>query len=798
MNNNERIALSFGPAVEGGRHHIEGSGGGHAALDDSAELSYPSSGAVTDMQLSPQPQAKPLNVPQALAQALEFHRQGRLAEAERLYASILAVRPDHFDALQMMGVVKLARGQPAEALQLIAAAMRARKPSPQVLLNYGLALNALDRHTEALDTFDQAIKLKSRFAEAHNNRAAVLAAMGRDEEAIEAYRKAVAIAPAYAEAHYNLGNVLRTQGRHDDAVRSFDRALSLRPKYADAHNNRGTVLMTLGRVEEALASFERALAIEPGHANALGNRYSALSALNRFEEALAAPQHAAAGFSERAEDHYNSGKILTELNRYADAVASHRQALAIKPDYADAAFAVCTAELPILYSDEAEIDRQRAAYEQNLKALCQSVEAGRLGGDLIKAMSVNQPFLLAYQGRNDRDLRALYGALSCRIAAQGSPAAMLHAPTAPGEKIRVGVVSSFFYLHSNWKIPIKGWLGQIDRTRFEIVGYHIGSTRDAETEAAAAMCDKFVHRQLTADGWRREILSDAPHVLLYPGLCMDNISAQLAAQRLAPVQITSWGHPETSGMPTIDYFLSSDLMEPPDAADHYTERLVRLPNLSIYYEPENLAPAPMSRAELGMRPDASVFWCGQSVYKYLPQYDQAFPRIAKEYRDCQFAFIRHSGGEGVNELFQRRLEQAFAEHGLNAADHCLFLSRLGASQFVSAIGLCDVFLDSIGWSGCNSTLESLPHDLPIVTMTGPLMRGRHSAAILKMMGVTDTVAGTLDEYVAIAARLASDSAERQAVSERIAANKHRVYRDRACITALEDLLERSVRQGGAR
>jgi predicted O-linked N-acetylglucosamine transferase (SPINDLY family) len=121
------------------------------------------------------------------------------------------------------------------------------------------------------------------------------------------------------------------------------------------------------------------------------------------------------------------------------------------------------------------------------------------------------------------------------------------------------------------------------------------------------------------------------------------------------------------------------------------------------------------------------------------------------------------------------------------------LSRLSAGQFVAALGLCDVFLDSIGWSGCNSTLESLPHDLPIVTVAGSLMRGRHSAAILQMMGVTETVAASVDDYVTIAARLARDADERRAISRRIADSKHRVYRDRACIAALEELLERAVR-----
>jgi protein O-GlcNAc transferase len=741
----------------------------------------------------PLPKAPASSVAPALAQALQFHQQGRLAEAERLYAEVLAARPDHVDALQMMGLIKLAKGEPAAALQLVSAAMQGRKASPQILLNYGIILNALDRHQEAVESFDAAIKGKSKFAEAHNNRGAALAALQRDEEALQSFRKALAIKPDYAEAHYNNGSSLRTLGRYEEALKSLERALALRPNYFKAHNNRGTVLEAMTRHAEALAAYERALAINPNFTEARTNRTRVLCLLERFDEALASFEQALALNPQDADAYYNRGRVYIDLNRNDDALADFRQALALKPDFAEPRFAGVFAELPILYSDEAEITRRRLAYERALRALCDDVAAGRVHGDLIKALAVKQPFLLAYQGHNDRDLQTPYGGLVQAIVNERYGASDLPPPPTSSEPVRVGIVSSFFYLHSNWKIPIKGWLSQLDRKRFKLFGYHVGARRDAETDIAAGLCDRFVHKTLDVAGWRREILADAPHVLIYPGLWMDTVSFQLAAQRLARVQCNSWGHPETGGMTTLDCFFSSDRMEPPDAAGHYTEELVRLPNLSIYYEPVDVGPVAMTRAELGLRSDAAVFWCGQSVFKYLPQYDAVFARIAKEAGNCQFVFLRHSGGPPVNALFQKRLDRAFADVGLKAADHCVFLTRLSQSQFVAAMGQCDMFLDSIGWSGCNSALESLAHDLPIVTLRGELMRGRHSAAILEMMGVEDTIADTIDDYVAIAARLASDRQARGALSRRIADNKHKLYRDRACVSALEDFLDRAAR-----
>ena len=126
---------------------------------------------------------------------------------------------------------------------------------------------------------------------------------------------------------------------------------------------------------------------------------------------------------------------------------------------------------------------------------------------------------------------------------------------------------------------------QIDREKFQVFGYHTSAKQDAETKQASALCDRFLQGPLSIDDWRKAILNDAPDVIIYPEVGMDPVSRQLAAQRLAPVQCNSWGHPDTSGMPTLDYFLSSDLMEPPDASDHYSEKLIRLPNLSIYYDP---------------------------------------------------------------------------------------------------------------------------------------------------------------------------------------------------------------------
>jgi protein O-GlcNAc transferase len=536
--------------------------------------------------------------------------------------------------------------------------------------------------------------------------------------------------------------------------------VALRPNSAGARNNSGNVLRAVGRLDEAIAQYDVVLRIDPHFFMA----------------------------------HYNRGMALRGQNRIGQAKQSFSRAYSLKPDFLEAEFAMGMAELPVLYETAAEISDRRAAYAERLAKLCRDVEIAGAPEASAGAVGSHQPFYLPYQGFNDRELQASYGALVGTIMSSKYPAPTLPRRSAATEPIRLGIVSGFFRLHSNWKIPIKGWLRQLDRERFHITGYYTAAERDAETETAAALCNRFVQGPLSLDAWRRTILDDAPHVLLYPEIGMDKTTAQLAAQRLASVQCCSWGHPVTSGFPTMDFFLSSDLMEPPDGQMHYTEKLIRLANLSIYYEPNESRSDPIERSALGLRSGAIVYWCCQSLPKYLPQYDQVFARIAREVGDCQFTFIEFAGNSQINEIFKARLDRAFSEVGLRAADFCVMLPRLDPGSYISALGQCDILLDSIGWSGCNSTLESLVHNLPIVTMTGELMRGRHSSAILGMMGIFETTAQTVDQYVSMAVALGRNAERRTALAARIASNKHRVYRDSACVTDLEEFLVAAVKQ----
>jgi protein O-GlcNAc transferase len=734
---------------------------------------------------------------QTLAAAMTHYRAGRLAEAERLYRRACDDDPNNARAFHLRGVVAHQLGRP-DAASLLGRAVTLDPDFAEAHNDRGVILAANGSFADAIPCFERAVALNPGYIEARNNLGRGLRSLGRLDEALVQFEQVLKGAPDSPLAHFNLGSAFELAGQRPNAEKHYRSAIALRPDFVDAHLHLAALLQNSDRLPEALAHAERAVGLRPDSAGARNNFGNILRSLGRREEAIA-QYEAALGLEPNSfMAHYNCGVALRGETRIAEARAHFSRALALRPDFAEAELALCMAELPALYEDASEIAERRGAYANRLARLSADLGSSHVPAALTEAIGSHQPFYLPYQGRNDRELQTAYGSLVCRIMAARYETPVLPDRPARGEKIRLGIVSGFFRQHSNWKIPIKGWLKMLDRDRFHVSGYYTSLERDGETEVAEAMCDRFMQGPLSLDAWRRKVLDDAPHVLIFPEIGMDKVAAQLAAQRLAAVQCASWGHPVTSGFSTIDYFISSDLMEPVDAADHYSEKLVRLPNLSIYYEPSDVPPHAIDRVKLGLRESAVVYWCGQSLPKYLPQFDEVFARIAAEVPDSQFAFIEFGGGRGVSELFRKRLERAFEAAALNAGDHCVFLPRLAPDLFAAAIGQCDVVLDSIGWSGCNSILESLVHNLPVVTLAGAMMRGRHAAAILDMMGVGETTARTVEEYVAIAAALGRDVTMRNRLSAQIADQKRRLDRDLDCIAALQEFLDEAVRNSATK
>jgi len=282
------------------------------------------------------PQTELSKVVSLFAEGLALHQAGRLGDAEEIYNKILAIQPDHFDSLHLLGVIFSQRGNHAEAVRQIDFALKTNPNDCLALNNRGVALKELKRFEEALASYDRALTMRPDFAEALSNRGVALYELKRFEEALASYDLALAVRPDYAEALSNRGNALKELKRFEEALASYDRALTLRPDYAETLCNRGLTLLELKRFEEALASCDRALMLRPDYPEALSNRGNALRQLKRFEEALASYDRALALRPDYAGALSNRGLILHELERFEEALASCDRALSVRPDHVEA------------------------------------------------------------------------------------------------------------------------------------------------------------------------------------------------------------------------------------------------------------------------------------------------------------------------------------------------------------------------------------------------------------------------------------------------------------------------------
>lgn len=257
-------------------------------------------------------------------------------EAEKLYRQVLVAQPAHADALHLLGVMAVQKGDALAGIEWIIQAVKINPAYLDAHLNLANACLSLSRHQQALDSFDAALKLKPDLPDALNRRGAALSALGRHTEALLSHEQALKLKPDFPDAHNNRGNALATLNRFDEALQAYGQALAIKADHFDALNNRGNVLVFLGHYQPALVSYDMAIGLVPHHVEALSNRANALRCLNRNEEALASCDLALRLQPDNLGALMNRGAILRGTNQTDAALACYEKILALAPAHADA------------------------------------------------------------------------------------------------------------------------------------------------------------------------------------------------------------------------------------------------------------------------------------------------------------------------------------------------------------------------------------------------------------------------------------------------------------------------------
>ena len=506
--------------------------------------------------------------------------------------------------------------------------------------------------------------------------------------------------------------------------------------------------------------------------------------LRRYEIALAAQQVVVKHRPEDPDEKIRLAQLYNFNGLYEDELQIYDECIAYEKTRL-ASTLLRTFSTPRIYTSEAQLETVRdriIQYLPDFKKTTSEYLTDRCE-ELHRALADHTNFSIGYQQYNDIEIQKSFGEVLHSV--NTTLFSERRSPTTKATKPHIAFYTHFTWNHTVGKL-FHRWMTGLSDLGFNVAVVSNSKTHDHITQRIKDAVSTF---EVTAPTLRESIQTLralSPDVVIFPELGMGPLSLGTAATRNAPIQCMAWGHPITSGLPTMDYFLSSELMEPSNGQEHYSEELVRLPGLSIEFEAPTLPNTPHTKAQLGLPENRVLLLSCQTLYKLLPRYDQAYVDILKSAPSADLVFIGNRS-RYITEQFKHRLETIMTQNGIDTS-RLHIVGPLPHDAYLSLNLMADVFLDAHGWSGGNTTLEALRTNLPIVTTPGEFMRGRHSAAILQQLGLKEFIATSIDEWTKLAIAYAKDAKLREAHAIQIRDASEKAYRDPRIIEALAEKL----------
>jgi predicted O-linked N-acetylglucosamine transferase (SPINDLY family) len=732
-----------------------------------------------------------------------FDRRARLnaaassADAARLCAEAarIAASGDYLSAINR--VLQSLAHEPAraESLHLLA----------QLQLQLGL-------HADAVKAAEDALERVPQWADCRYTLGRALKAGGRLGEAIEQYRTAIRIDPGKPRYFCSLGVALREAGQPEAAISSYQAALALDANNREARNNLANVLRESGREQEA-ARYDGAKMDLVRDLDRLVNEAATHHGRGEYKQALDRWTDVLRLAPDSAMAYHACGVTLNEVQLFEEALEYEERALTFDANHLEALDAACKLALiagepdkvrhygerlntlqpadalkirtrlalPVVHESVSGIGKVRQRFEAGLDEL------------LAMPLRVDNPvgalgalsFYLAYHGENNRPLQEKLG----RLMVRACPTLTWEAPHCRDYqrhtgRLRIGCASEQFRNHSIGKTSA-GLMAQLDRGRFEVFALNLPGTARGDDSMRQWMRQRTEH-WLTLEGSldqvRQSIADLRLDILFYQDIGMTPVSYFLAYSRLAPVQCVSFGHPDTTGIVNLDYFISNDLYEPEDAADHYTERLFQLHNLPTlaYYLRPQLPPVAFDKGSLGCQETDHLYVCAQALFKLHPEFDAVLGGILQRDPRARIILI-----DGSYKAWTRALQKRFHTNLGELATRISFINRLDGTAFLALLRAADVALDTIHFNGMNTSLEALAMGTPVVTLPKHLQRGRHTQAMYRQMEIADCIARDLNDYVDIAVRIGTEPDYRHGLSQKIQQHNAVLFENRRVLSEFE-------------
>ena len=666
-------------------------------------------------------------------EAVEHHRAGDLPKAAVIYQQILQAQPENVNVLYLLGLVAFQAGQGAHTVELLrrAVAIDPGQASCHGLL--GAAAMTLGMKNEAEEAFRRAIDLDGA-AEHYNGLGVLLKEQGRLQEAIAAFRQANEKMPETVTVHCNLGYAYREQGDLVSAAECFGRVVELEPDNAAVLGALGQILHRLAHSQEAVPFLERAIALNPGDADCHCDLGDALQTLGRIPDAVAAYGRAIQLNPKLGRAWYSAGCAEASRKEFVAAVSCFRQALELQPNWPEAQHNLGQVLFKLGQVDEA-LQLFRRAVSGSDASLSLSAIAVVIPGS---PSSSNQDILDARRSWAESYIhevttspRPLF-----RRASRGGP-------------LRIGYVSSFFADH-NWMKPVWGLINQHDRTKFRVHLFSDGPAARIQHGYRPHADDRFFDTARLLNEALADQIRDAGIDLLVD---LNGYSTMgrlpLFAMRPAPVIVGWFNMYATTGIAGYDYLIGDDVVIPPSEEKFYSEKILRAPGSYLTFEVNY--PVPDVVEPPSLKNGAVTFGCLASQYKITGQVVAAWSGILQQTPGS--ALVLKSGAlasQGVREF----VLGLFEVHGV-ARERIRLYGPSDHYRFLETYGEIDIALDTFPYNGGTTTTEAIWQGVPLATFYGDRWVSRTSASILKAAGLDEYIAGSVDEYVSLAVRLAS-------------------------------------------
>jgi predicted O-linked N-acetylglucosamine transferase (SPINDLY family) len=669
------------------------------------------------------------------ARAHAFHRSGDLAKAQAGYKKLLKKRPNHFDALYLLGLSEHQSNNSESAERHMRRALVVDPQSAAARYARAVILATLRREAEALACYEDLLALKPDFVDAHLERGKLLSRLGRFTDAVVSYDNAIRINPQQLNALINKGEALHYLGRFADAIACYDQILAVNPTHVAALIDRGCAFKDLRRADEAIAEFNRALALAPDNITILLNRGETLLILKRNSEALEDFDRVISVDPGSASGWLGRANVLMLSKKVNEALDACQRAVEIEPNSTKALTQIgqCHALLGNAETAVAYFDRSLAIDPADEVAL------------------VSRIFSLAFCEVGYAQDQAARSEWWRRI---GSQIAETHPPhhandPDPHRRLVVGYVSGDFRQHSA-AYSFRPVLENHDKSRFEVICYSNSPTEDEVTASLRHAVDRWRNvLQWSDDQLANCIRADQVDILIDLSGHTRGNRLHTFARKPAPVQVTAWGDATGTGMPTMDYLFSDPVRVPPEVRHLFAEQIYDLPCTLIIEPP----PAALRASE---PPVLSNGYVTYGVFTRASRLSNAVLEV--------WARILH--GDPTARLLikdfllgdpaiRARLLDNFAAHGIGS-DRIDLIGATSREEHLAAYRLIDICLDPFPHGGGVSTWETLHMGVPVVTKLGNGMASRLGGGFLAAIDMSDWIATDDDQYVDIALRSTPD------------------------------------------